>query len=282
MIRAVIRITIICLCVTVSPAHSALWPWADGMRAMCKNGASNCSSGIDYYWAGVIMVDAPDNRPPLTPSTDVRLYGIHCSQGSRSGEFRDCNFSYPASTYGHAPALTGPCSTVTGTGWELTAQSTCSIKTGWFNSGHSGSSLGAECAIFAKGPTGVITGAVSTPWGAVTPEQVANSYSTYCSKAPMPLQECRIFMPDDGVIDHGTMPPSGTDTRQIIADVACGDDVIISVMGGGVVDLGGGVTSQVSASSVVGGLAKIVSVLTLTNAEPGPRSGVLVVTVSPR
>lgn len=282
MNRAVIRTAIISLCITASHAHSALWPWADGMRAACKNGASNCFNPVSYSWSGVLMVDAPDNRPPLTPSTDVKLYGVHCGAGSRPGEFRNCNFSYPASDWGHAPALTGTCSTVTETGWELTAQSTCSIQTGWFDPLHSGAYLGAECAVFAKGPTGVTSGAVSTPWGAVTAEQVANSYSVYCSKAPPPLQECRINMPNDGVIDHGSMPPSGTDTRQISADVACGDDAIISVMGGGVVDLGGGVTSLVSASSVVGGSANIVSVLTLTNAEPGPRSGVLVVTVSPR
>lgn len=263
------------------PGHASPWPWAAGMTVQCNNGAPNCNTELTYSWSGVTMVDAPDNTPSSYRSTEVRIYGIHCSRGSVAGEFGYCVFTSPASEYGHAPALTGPCSTTTPDGWELTPGSTCELQTGPVPSRHTGAYIGAECAVYAKGPTGVVS-SVSTPWGSLSAEQVANSYSAYCSKPPLPNQECRISLPADGVIDHGIMPPNGSGTRIIRADVTCGDDALVSVMGGGVVELGPGVTSRVSAGPVMAGSSDIMSVLTLTDAEPGPHSGILIVTVSPR
>lgn len=263
-----------------SPALAAKWPWADGMTARCPSGAANCNSNPVYSWSGVLMVDAPEGLPS-NKGTRVLIYGVHCSSGNRPGNFTGCNFSNPASQYGHAPAQVGKCETKTASSWELTDDSICGLRPGEVQSLHIGAYLGAECAIFAKGNTGVQT-VVSTPWGDVTAEQVANTYSAYCTKAPPPQQECRIDLPDGGVIDHGTMPPTGTDTHKITATLECGGDEVLTVMGNGEVDLGKGVKSRVSAGGVSHGTADIVSNLTLFNAEPGPHSGVLVVTVSPR
>ena len=270
-----------CLIATTLPTHASPWPWADGMTIVCNDGSSNCFNNLTYSWTGVKMVDAPSNVHSPYSTTSVYLYGVHCDRGARPGEFSHCVFTEP-NVGNHAPALLGVCETTTPNGWELTPSSTCSIRTGPFAAGHAGAYIGAECALFAKGPRTGNPRSVSTPWGDVIAETVANTYSTYCSKAPPPNQECHITLPNDGVINHGTLPPTGSDTRQIRADVACGDNAIISIAGGGELDLGDGVRSRVSVSPVVGGSANIVSVLTLTNAKPGPRSGVLVVNVSPQ
>lgn len=267
------------LFVANSPAGP--WPWAAGMTVVCPQGASNCNRLPIYSWSGVTMVDAPDNHPSSYQSTKVRIFGVHCQTGAAAGDFDGCWFTSPSSIYGHAPALTGLCETTTAAGWELSTGSTCDLQTGPVQSLHAGAFIGAECAVYGKGPEGVVY-SVSTPWGSVTPDQVANLYSTYCTKPPLPNQECRISLPDDGVIDHGIMPPNGSDTRTIRADITCGDNALVSVMGGGGVDLGPGVTSRVSAGPVMAGSSDIMSVLTLTDAEPGPHSGVLIVTVSPR
>lgn len=282
MIRTLYLYAIILACASLcSPALAVKWPWADGMTARCLNGAANCDRHVEYSWSGVIMVDAPEGASN-DKTTQVHLYGVHCDKGDRPGNFRDCTFSYPALKYGHAPAQVGKCETKTASSWELTDDSICELQPGPVDPLHVGAFLGAECAVFAKGASGLVTSSVSTPWGNVTAEQVANMYSTYCRKAPPSQQECRIDLPDGGVIDHGTMPPTGTDTRKITATIECGGDEVLIVMGNGEVDLGRGIKSRLSAGRVTHGTADIVSVLTLVNAEPGPHSGVLVATVSPR
>jgi hypothetical protein len=267
-----------------SSSHAVLWPIAEGMQIINCGYGPSCSGFVEYSWSGTSFIEIPSPKPSTATTTEVGLFGVHCDMGDRVGNFLGCRWDGSGTI--HSRPLVGACQTISETSWKLKDPTRCHLKPGTTEGygGHNGAAPGAECAVYGKktwvgddGPSAVLL----TPWGPLTPETVANSYSQYCVKAPNPNITCTIDIPDGGVLDHGFQPPTSVSSRKVVAAVNCSTNPHVDVVGGTTITLDKSVRSDLTIGKVVDGQMTIESTLTTTNASAGAYSGSVIIAVSP-
>lgn len=238
-------------------------------------GKYECSASVQYSADGVVMVDITPVAPPVGYERKLVAYGIHCANGDGPSrqEFTGCSFSMAQ----HAPGLAGECSLAGVYSWELTPRSTCSIFPNWGN--HTGAGVGGECVLFAQKGQDVGGPTLHTIYGTVNANVLANSGDSFCQKPLPPSVECSLDLP--AVIDHGSVSTSAVSTASIEGRVACGSRPVVSIVGGGQLDMGPGLSSSLSPTMVGDGVLRITSSLRAVNADPGAHQASAIVRVSP-
>lgn len=270
---------LVCLFLCAS-AHAVKWPAVSDLRiTRCQGGTpavAYCSQNVYYRASGVTtMVEAPDRSDPGPADTEkVTLFGIHCS--NKVTQFSGC---YWDSDLDHRPSTFGSCLTTSKSSWEITSSSKCGYSSNEFGS-HSGATPGGECLVFGKA-SNRMPPTISTPWGELSAETVANSGSTYCIKPLAPNATCEISIPGDGVIYHSNITPSQQDVRYLYGDLNCGDKPKMTIVGGGNLTLGKGVTVSLSADVYKATQLILRSTLNTNNAEPGEYRAAVVIVASP-
>lgn len=216
-----------------------------------------------------------------TPSPNVSSvfpWGIHCNDGTKKIGFTRCFFTDDT---GHRPQVDGQCFTVSGDSWEIRPDSSCQIYTGVYG-GHSGAGYGAECVIWGKSATGNRPTSIITPQGEIDVHVAANSGSLYCTKPLPPPVKCAVILGSGGILDHGEVSQSGESTITINGSFdECGINPTLEFVGGNVIKLGAGVSSELSIENIVAPNFIIKSKLTTIGAEPGNYEGQSVLVVSP-
>lgn len=273
-----------CLFAITTVKADVLWPVVPYIEfTHCFDGSEGrCSASADYKAGPTQFAIQHETANPVPGSlTNILAYGVHCAEGSKSGEFRYCEWKLPGDA--HSPAKTTTCRLVSNKSWELTGNSTCMFTTPYYGT-HAGAAAGSECIIFGlNNGTGVRPLAIQTPQGYLTALQVANAGDTYCLKPLPPDAPCDLVIIDDGVLDHGIVAPDSTSKRSIDLYMNCGDSPKFSLQGinGNKVTLGTGVTANITTSLVNKNQATLTSVLTTTNAQPGNYRATFVLIVSP-
>lgn len=238
-----------------------------------------CNYFVYFAFNSVIMAEAPDNAPPAPSTirtTEVQLWGIHCSRGDATSgvPYSQCLWD---SGLSHTPRATN-CHTTTNTGWELTPTSTCTpVQTNY--GAHAGAGAGGECLMYGKY---ALPGILYTPYGPMDPEVVANSMHHLCVKPLPPAVTCEV-MPLDGLeFDHGIMTAGSVDTRSLAFNIDCGGNPSV-ITASGRLHLADGVVSVLSANILSDTNMVVTSQLTTSAAaQPGAYSGTDIIIVSPQ
>ncbi|CAI1967877.1 Uncharacterised protein [Serratia fonticola] len=239
---------------------------------------SLCMRDVMYQADGSSFVDIiPQGNPDPAGGTVLKAMGIHCSIGASyppGGErpFAGCDFRVNE----HAPLVTN-CNLVSTDGWELTPDSTCGIATSW--GAHSGAGPGGECVFFVNAVTDLVKGPLHTVLGVVTAQDVANSGNSFCQKPLPPDVSCDVLLP--ATIDHGTVGPDSSSSISVSGQVSCGDNPVISFLGGDRLNLAPGVTTVLTARSIGPDQIQITSDLVTLGGAIGDHSASTVIIVSP-
>ncbi len=245
----------------------------------CKslNGVA-CSDSVQYGSDGTVLIEQTTvGAPHPVMDTKLETYGIHCYYGSNlppTKPFERCAWG-PGSTADHSPRVISECRLQDRSSWDLTPTSSCATATTWGH--HTGAGPGGECVMFAQagqrtGPTLV------TPIGVVDATTAANSGNAFCQKPLPPNTPCDVQLPP--VIDHGVMPPSGQSSVHVDGTIACGDNPVISIVGGNSVTVAPGIKT-VLAPRVTRDTIRVRSDLTTSGAAPGVQQVSVVLVVSP-
>ena len=261
------------------PAHCSLHPVLLNPRIeVCgDHGAGGaCSSEVLYASDGIVLADILAAAPPRKDAgLDLMAIGIHCESGSSltGVRFRGCRF---VDDRGHRPEVVR-CRLASYASWDLTPDSDCGIW-GRYWAGHTGSGPGGECVLFVQ-KHGWSAGLADTIYGGLSPEQAANAGSTYCQKPLPPSVTCHVLLPD--TIDHGVVPTNTRSVRHVDGSVDCGQKPVITILGGGNVQLARGVTTVITPQLVGNNQLRITSALAAVDGEPGEHRGSVVVIASP-
>lgn len=271
---------IILLGVFATESNATPWPYVNNPRiTACGNSVTEgaCAQRVEYASDGVIFYDIVPSVPPAQNlGTRIGAFGMHCATGSslEGRPFAGCFWVRPHTR--HNPVMVGKCELKNRDSWELTADSTCTTGA-WGR--HSGAGPGGECVIFAQdGPASGVT-TLYTPFGVLDADTVANSGNRFCQKALPPGVTCDLIMPES--IDHGSMPTRGNGSVTVRGSVDCGTNPVVTIVGGGEVDVGVGVKSRISTRLLSDTTVALTSDLTVTDAAPGEYRGAFVVRVSP-
>jgi len=262
---------VLCLLVgSVMEASAEPWPMISSLKiTSCSQ--PECASFVSYINGPTVLVDAPPLLDQGT-GTDVVLWGIHCEAGGNGVPFYGCMWR---NDNAHRPTLTGICKTTSRYNYILTPDSTCSVTTGPYGA-HYGAGPGAECALFGKPSIG--KDVLYTPWGPISPQQVANSGNSMCVKALPPDVTCDVSVANGGVFDHGTVGQNELSIRKLQVSISCGANPRLTFIGGNSVVLGGGVSTELTMGSIILNRAEITSSLRTSAAKPGDyRSAVVLV-----
>lgn len=276
---------LVCLFLCAS-AHAVKWPTVEGLRiTKCQTSwdekVTHCSQNV-YFQAsgGPVMVEAPNRSDPGVITTKVRLFGINCGIGDpqKGQPFHSCFWS---TNYENSPNIPigVKCETTSSRSWELTSTSTCRYDTNEYGP-HYGAGPGGECLVFGKSNIQE-PATISTPWGDLTALTVANSGNTYCIKPVAPDITCEISIPGDGVLHHTKITPSQSDVLTLSGALNCGGKPKVTIVGGGNLILGKGVTIDLSVSEVQATRFTLTSSLRTNNAEPGEYRTAVVLVASP-
>lgn len=274
---------LVCLFLCAS-ADAVKWPTVEGLRiTRCQSGnwqgtVGHCSQEVYYQASGTtVMVDAPNRSDSGLDKKEVELFGIHC-YNSLNGRFYSCNWNRD---YVHTPLsmIGSKCETTSGGSWVLTSASTCRYNSREFGP-HYGAGPGGECMMFGKSYSAEPT-TISTPWGDLSAETVANSGSAYCIKPVVPSVKCEISVPGDGVLHHTKITPSQSDVLTLSGELNCGGKPKVTIVGGGNLILGKGVTVDLSVSEIQATRFTLTSSLRTNNAEPGEYRTAVVLVASP-
>lgn len=264
------------------PAVSALHPFlVDPSITSCDDRSGRpCSEHVYYVAAGLVLADTAPLTPPLSDGgTALQAVGVHCENGdlSMGVPFRTCRWTVLPT---HTPTIAG-CQLIDAGSWELDRNATCQLTVNTWGM-HTGAGPGGECIMFVqkgqKIPNGV--GAViRTIYGDLTADIVANAGSSFCQKPLPPAQKCDIDLP--GIIDHGEGGTEFHSEINVEGTIDCGVDPVLTVVGGSVVSMGPGVTSNLTLQILGMGRVGVTSVVDTTNASPGDYSVSRVVIASP-
>lgn len=265
------------LLVVSLPGVGVLHPVIDNPRIeSCGNWI--CQRTVAYQADGSSFIDiVPLGNPDPNGTTVLRAIGVHCGEGASYppafvSRFAFCDFRVNE----HAPLVTN-CNLVSTDGWELTPDSTCGITTSW--GAHTGAGPGGECIFFVQSGPSSVTGPLHTIYGVVTAADVANSGNAFCQKPLPPDVTCDVLLP--ATIDHGTVGPDSSSSISISGQVSCGDNPVITVSGGGRLDLAPGVTTVITARSIGPDQIQITSDLVTLGGATGDHSASTVIIVSP-
>ncbi|CAM3830058.1 hypothetical protein SESI111939_02925 [Serratia silvae] len=278
---------LVCLFLCAS-AHAVKWPTVEGLRiTKCQTSwneqVTHCSQNVWYQASGrTIMVEAPDRSDPGVNDTRVQLFGIYCGNGG-GREGRPFTYCYWSTDYLDAPNVpfSVKCETTSSSSWVLTSASTCSYSSNVYGP-HYGAGPGGECLMFGKASSpGSRHTTISTPWGDLSALTVANSGNTYCMKPVAPDIECEISIPGDGVLHHTNIKPSQSDVLTLSGELNCGGKPKVTIVGGGNLILGKGVTVDLSVSEIQATRFTLTSSLRTNNAEPGEYRTAVVLVASP-
>jgi len=267
-----------------APLAAGMWPAVDILSiASCKNGIYGKCAHTVYYRAGSShTVYAPERTDDgLFQKDEVIPYGIHCPPNSGTS-FAGCEWQNPGS---HSPMPTSKCQTMSKTGaeaWTLTNDSTCQVESAQFGF-HTGAMPGAECIVFGKGPSKDSTSIISTPWGDLSADMVANAGSMYCVKPIPPSETCFIELPEGDVLDHGPLSSSDASEVKLRLNINCGKNPELAfVLGGDNLILGPGIITKLTKVKVSATQFQIISNLRTTDAQPGDYQASSIVVVTPR
>lgn len=256
------------------------WPYINNPRIIsCTPNSVDPCGLVEYASDGVVFADiSPVGKPDPLGSLEIQAHGLHCDLGSSvtGVPFSSCVWVKGRANSRHRPTMVGKCRLANRDSWELTPDSTCYIGP-W--EAHNGAGPGGECVIFTQMTAKSTLTALLTPYGVLDPVTVANSGNRFCQKALPPAVRCDLEMPDS--IDHGSLPTTGTGSVTVFGSVNCGNGPVVAIVGGGEIELGDGVKSRISASTVSANSVSLTSDLTVTDAAPGEYRGVIIVRVSP-
>ncbi|RTF37946.1 hypothetical protein D9B83_12750 [Serratia marcescens] len=200
-------------------------PWPvlmDPKIVSCDDQYKNpCSANVQYYSAGVMMIDVLAVGQPNAAKTGTLVHpvGVHCNTGNAlvgNLPFKNCKW---LSDDTHRPPLVGKCELKSPNSWTLTSDSDCSVRSTllW---GHYGAGPGGECVVFTNTIYPQAQGVVNTPWGAITATQAANSGNRFCSKPLPPNVTCELDLPN--IIDHGEVRAGDSSKRVDEGQIKCG------------------------------------------------------------
>lgn len=235
---------------------------------------SSCINVVFYAGtAELVDIGTPVGPPPSTGRLSIAAVGVHCTSGGNGQPFTGCGWTGEGDI-SHAPT-TSNCTLSSTTGWDLTANSTCNISSTW--GAHGGAGPGGECVMFGQQ---INSRSLSTPWGVLDPEVVANSGNRFCIKPLPPATVCSVILPT--VIDHGILQPGTAAVKSIDGVVDCGLDPVVSVVGLTEVTMGPGVVTNITPVMVSSTAMRIQSALTVApSALAGEYSASVIVAVSP-
>ncbi|CAI1835388.1 Uncharacterised protein [Serratia fonticola] len=264
-------------------SHAVLHPGLVSPKiSSCKRGGQGaCSDEVWYTAAGTQLVDIAEVGKPH-PDGGLRLsfIGLHCRYGSAltGKRFRECTFNKEG---WHSPTLHAACSLKSIDSWELANPSTCSaVNLSW--GPHSGAGPGGECVLVVQDTRAGIAwspASAYTIYGLLSPDVVANSGSTFCQKPLPPNVLCDIALPQ--TLDHGEINTNSHSVVSVYGNVDCGGQPKLTIMGGGKLHLGPGLSTVVTAQMDGASRVRLTSTLDAINAESGEHSGAVVVLVSP-
>ncbi len=260
------------------PSYATLHPvLVDPKIKSCSTNA--CIAGVVYQWGPAVLVDLPEEgKPDSWLGTELAAYGMHCNYGSMlSGvPFSGCTFTRRV---GHNPTLLN-CRLKNTESWALTPDSTCSTRDdGPGNDAHSGAGPGGECVLFVQAGNPNTTGSLATIHGRLEPNTVANSGNRFCQKPIPPAITCDLSLP--ALIDHGVVGPNSHSTVSVDGDLACGDNPVVTITSGAVLNLAPGVTTKLTTHLISTNRIRLTSDLRTTAGTPGAHSASVVVLVSP-
>lgn len=219
----------------------------------------------------MLEVGIPTHARPSGHNTFV-MYGIHCGNGpNTNGLFSSCKWT----SSGHSPYTTTKCAYARAGSWELENPSACHFSSTW--GPHDGAGPGGECAL--AGVTEYPATVLITPFGPLDATAVANSGSRFCIKPLPPQTVCELGVIDN--LNHGRLPPSGSDTRTVTTTVNCGETPQLTIVGPNVIELSPGLVARLSVASPSAGVLRVTSQVTAAGAAPGDYTASVVVAVSP-
>lgn len=254
----------------------------------CRDGSSGNSwyqCGADvWYSSGGYTLDEIEPLTPPDPQLGVTLqaWGLHCGNGGvftptgKRTPFSSCRFIKNDPT--HAPLLSN-CTLRSTDSWELTPDSTCTAVTGAWGA-HYGAGPGGECVVIAQnGLNNSPTPGLRTPYGYLDATVAANSENRFCVKPLPPSTPCSLDLPP--VIEHGVIGDNEETIQTVTGAVRCGSNWSVSVLGSDTIDMGGGVSTKISAAAIGTAEVAVTSKLTSVNATPGAYSASTVIIVYP-
>lgn len=254
----------------------------------CQDGHSiasyfQCGLHVWYSSGGYTLTEIEPTAPP-DPMFGVTLqaWGIHCDSGGLSTlngkvlPFSACRFKKNDPV--HAPLLVN-CTLRSTDSWELTPDSTCTAVTGAWGA-HDGAGPGGECVLIAQdGMMNDNSSSLLTPYGYINADLAANSGDRFCVKPLPPNTPCSLDLPP--VIEHGVIGDNEENTSSVTGAVQCGAKWHVSVLGPDTIDMGGGVSTKISAAASGTAQVSVTSKLTSVNATPGAYSASTVIIVYP-
>lgn len=265
-------------------SHAVLHPvLVDPRISSCAGGGhdSGCSGDVWYTAAGTQLVDVAEVRKPHPKGgLGLAFVGMHCTFGSSltGKRFRECKFTRDSA---HSPTLNTSCSLKSIDSWELANPYECTaVNLSW--GPHTGAGPGGECVLVVQASqSGIAWSPASayTIYGLLSPDVVANSGSTFCQKPLPPDVLCDIALPQ--TLDHGEINTNSHSVVSVYGSVDCGGQPKLTIMGGGKLHLGPGLSTVVTAQMDGASRVRLTSTLDAINAESGEHSGAVVVLVSP-
>lgn len=244
-----------------------------------------CSDNVYYVASGTTVQDIHSTtRPDPSKSLQITTWGVHCQEGgtTSSPSFTGCYWlsGINSANHTHEPGVVDQnrCVLKNYESWEMLDYSGCDLAVNKWGT-HRGASPGAECVMYGQKDVSQSSNTISTPFGILSAELVANSKDTYCVKPLPPDVVCQVQLP--GVIDHGTVQPNVFDRASINGTVDCGSSPVVTVVGENIVQLGADVESTVSASVTNGQYLTVISELMVQPSANGVYSGSVVISVSP-
>lgn len=263
----------------VLPAQASPWPYYSFEITRCTN--SSCK-GVFYNNQETAWRNIPENLRSSVQTKQLTIWGVHCTYGTRPGNFSSCDFSEPERL--HTAPLVNPsrCQTTAADNWVIADTAACTaVYT--FNGLHTGSLPGAECGVLGKSTVPVTTTSIDTPFGVLTAEMVANSRDMYCGKPLTPPAKCEITIPNDGLLDHGIQSPSSQSERTLEVMIQCGSNPVLTIADPMLKMDWNRIQSNLSLTPPrsPGGNYLLRSVLKTTNATAGEHSAATVIVVTP-
>ncbi len=237
----------------------------------------NCTEDVAYTADSITIEDVVTVGAPFGWASRLLIaIGVHCNDGSSiTGEpFTGCYFT--GSDGAHAPKIKN-CTLSSTESWDVTPGSTCQPERSTW-AFHRGAGPGGECVLFVQANAWDSQSA-HTIYGTVTPSMVANSGNSFCQKALPPNVTCNITLP--ATLDHGVINTSEHSVISVDGSVDCGSNPVLTIIGGGKLVLGSGVSTEITMQMIGSSRVHLTSTLDAINASPGDYRGLAIVVASP-
>lgn len=280
--KLIVTLSVITLLVPLD-SHSTLHPvLLNPVISQCEQlgQQGECSFNVFYASSGTQLADVAELGPP-NPMGGVWLssIGVHCADGSALTHvpFSKCIFTPDRI---HSPRMNTSCRLISTKSWELKNPESCTFTSKTWG-GHGGAGPGGECVLIVQDAPSVAWTAnmAFTIHGLLNPNVVANSGNTFCQKPLPPNVRCDIALPP--TLDHGEINTNSHSVVSVDGTLDCGGQPKLTVMGGGKLHLGPGLSTVVTAQMDGASRVRVTSTLDAINAEIGEHSGAAIVLVSP-